>query len=148
MNIPPTIIVIFGASGDLTARKLAPAIFNLSQDGLLPSKCFLIGYGRKEINDGQFRNYLKKSLELHSRRKIHGDACNIIAENVQFHAGSYDNSENFNGLGDKIKIIEKKLGEPAQCLFYISTPPGVFKPILENLGISGLAKRHSHKEIW
>ncbi len=147
MKIPPTIIVIFGASGDLTARKLAPAIFNLSQDGLLPSKCFLIGYGRKEINDDQFREYLKKSLELHSRRKIQGDAWNIIAENVQFHAGSYDNSESFDKLGDKIKIIEAKLGEPAQCLFYISTPPGVFKPILENLGISGLAKRHRQKEI-
>ena len=45
---PPTIIVIFGASGDLTSRKLVPAIFNLSKDGLLPPRCFLIGYGRSD----------------------------------------------------------------------------------------------------
>ncbi len=48
---PPTIIVIFGASGDLTARKLVPAIFNLSKDNLLPNKCFLIGYGRSSMSD-------------------------------------------------------------------------------------------------
>ena len=53
---PPTIIIIFGASGDLTARKLAPAIFSLSKDNLLPKKCFLIGYGRSAISDESFKN--------------------------------------------------------------------------------------------
>ena len=60
---PPTILVIFGASGDLTARKLAPAIFNLSEDNLLPQNCFLIGVGRAELTDNQFRDYLKDSLK-------------------------------------------------------------------------------------
>ena len=60
---PPTVIVIFGASGDLTARKLAPAILNLSMDDLLPSHCFLIGFGRKEMSDLDFVDFLEKSLK-------------------------------------------------------------------------------------
>lgn len=144
---PPTIVVIFGASGDLTARKLAPAIFNLSMDSLLPSHCYLIGYGRKEISDIEFRNYIKESTEKHSRRKISEQTWKSLEENVSFQAGSYDNLEDFHSLSAQIDSIEKKLDQAIQCLFYISTPPTVFKPILENLGKSGLAKRHRNKQV-
>lgn len=146
-QIPPTIIVIFGASGDLTARKLAPAIFNLSKDELLPSECFLIGYGRKKISDSQFRDYLKMSLDAHSRRDIRPETWSRLVQNISFHAGEYDDLESFKNLSSKITEIEKTLSKEVQCLFYVSTPPGVFKPILENLGASGLAKRHRRKEI-
>jgi glucose-6-phosphate 1-dehydrogenase len=139
---PPTIIVIFGASGDLTARKLAPAIFNLSKDQLLPSSCHLIGYGRSEMSDDEFRAYLKDSLDSHSRRTIEDETWNALASNISFHAGPYDDPECFEKLELRISAIEKKIGSAAQCLFYVSTPPGVFMPILENLGASGLAKRH------
>jgi glucose-6-phosphate 1-dehydrogenase len=144
---PPTIVVIFGASGDLTARKLAPAIFNLSMDSLLPTHCYLIGYGRKEISDIEFRNYIKESTEKHSRRKISEQTWKSLEENVSFQAGSYDNLEDFHSLSAQIDSIEKKLDQAIQCLFYISTPPTVFKPILENLGKSGLAKRHRNKQV-
>ena len=77
---PPTIIIIFGASGDLTARKLAPAIFNLSKDNLLPKKCFLIGYGRSAISDESFKNEIKEALDAHSRRKIEASTWNSISE--------------------------------------------------------------------
>ena len=146
-STPPTIVVIFGASGDLTARKLAPAIFNLSMDSLLPSHCYLIGYGRKEISDIEFKNYIKESTEKHSRRKISEQTWKSLEENVSFQAGSYDNLEDFHSLSAQIDSIEKKLDQAIQCLFYISTPPTVFKPILENLGKSGLAKRHRNKQV-
>ena len=146
-STPPTIVVIFGASGDLTARKLAPAIFNLSMDSLLPSHCYLIGYGRKEISDIEFKNYIKESTEKHSRRKISEQTWKSLEENVSFQAGSYHNLEDFHSLSAQIDSIEKKLDQAIQCLFYISTPPTVFKPILENLGKSGLAKRHRNKQV-
>ena len=146
-STPPTIVVIFGASGDLTARKLAPAIFNLSMDSLLPSHCYLIGYGRKEISDIEFRNYIKESSEKYSRRKISEHTWKSLEENLSFQAGSYDNLEDFHSLSAQIDSIEKKLDQAIQCLFYISTPPTVFKPILENLGKSGLAKRHRNKQV-
>lgn len=146
-STPPTVVVIFGASGDLTARKLAPAIFNLSMDSLLPSHCYLIGYGRKEISDIEFRNYIKESSEKYSRRKISEHTWKSLEENLSFQAGSYDNLEDFHSLSAQIDSIEKKLDQAIQCLFYISTPPTVFKPILENLGKSGLAKRHRNKQV-
>ncbi len=141
-STPPTILVIFGASGDLTARKLAPAIFNLCKDGLLPETCHLIGYGRTEMSDDSFKDYLKESLKSHSRRQIGEETWGRLSANLSFHAGPYDDLESFRKLEEKISAIEKQLGQNAQCLFYVSTPPGVFMSILENLGTSGLAKRH------
>ncbi len=147
VSTPPTIVVIFGASGDLTARKLAPAIFNLSMDSLLPSHCYLIGYGRKEISDDEFREYIRSSIGKHSRRKITEKVWNSLKDNLSFHAGSYDNIEDFNSLNSRIEAMENALNQGVQCLFYISTPPSVFKAILENLGTSGLAKRHRNTQI-
>jgi glucose-6-phosphate 1-dehydrogenase len=146
-NPPPTIIVIFGASGDLTARKLAPAIFNLSQDRLLPENCFLIGVGRSPMEDKEFRSYLKESLEQYSRRIIDEENWNKLEPNIYFHGGAYDDLQSFKILENMILGLEKELQQSAQCLFYISTPPSVFEPVLENLGESGLAKRHHGTEF-
>ena len=89
-NPPPTILVIFGASGDLTARKLAPAIFNLSKDNLLPENCYLIGVGRTPMEDGSFRKYLNESLSNHSRRKIGHEEWQKLESKIFFHSGAYD----------------------------------------------------------
>ena len=67
---PPTVVVIFGASGDLTARKLVPAIYNLALDNLLPSDFFLIGFGRKPIPNDEFRQLAEDSLNEFSRREV------------------------------------------------------------------------------
>ena len=116
-------------------------------DSLLPSHCYLIGYGRKEISDDEFREYIRSSIGKHSRRKITEKVWNSLKDNLSFHAGSYDNIEDFNSLNSRIDAMEKALNQGVQCLFYISTPPSVFKAILENLGTSGLAKRHRNTQI-
>ena len=139
-TVPPTVMVIFGASGDLTSRKLVPALFNLSVDGLLPDKFFLIGYGRNEMSDDQFKALLKDSLIAHSRRQIDDAKWSKISPNISFHSGAYDNLESFEKLKQRIDEIQVSAGEPLQCIFYLSTPPSGFLPILENLGSSGLAR--------
>ena len=141
-TIPPTVMVIFGASGDLTSRKLVPALFNLSIDRLLPDHFFLIGYGRRPVEDEQFRKTLHASLNSHSRRPVAEEVWSKLAPRVSFHHGAYDDEESFNSLKTKIEEIEKSVGEPVQCIFYLSTPPSGFLPILENLGNSGLARLH------
>ncbi len=141
-SIPPTVMVIFGASGDLTSRKLMPALFNLSVDKLLPERFFLIGYGRKSASNEQFREILKKSLSAHSRRPIEENAWNSLAPGISFHNGAYDDPTSFEALKSKIEGIEESVGEPVQTIFYLSTPPSGFLPILENLGNSGLARLH------
>lgn len=138
----PTVIVIFGASGDLTARKLIPAIYNLGYDNLLPSDFHLVGYGRKEIPDTEFREVATAAVKEFSRRELNHDVWNNVAERTSYIAGGYDDPEAFKRLAKHIDGLEKKLGRELQTLFYISTPPSVFASIILQLGSSGLAARH------
>ena len=140
--IPPTVIVIFGASGDLTSRKLVPALFNLSVDELLPEQFFLIGYGRKAVSNEEFCETLKKSLSAHSRRPVEEEVWKNLVPNIYFHTGAYDDPSSFESLKSEIEEMEESVGEPLQCIFYLSTPPSGFLPVLENLGNSGLARKH------
>ena len=139
---PPTVVVIFGASGDLTARKLIPAIFNLACDNLLPADFFLIGYGRKAIPDEEFRQLATGAITEFSRRELKPDVWGRVAANTSYVAGGYDEKAAFDRLSAHIAGIEKTIGRDVQVLFYISTPPSVFAPILLNLGASGLAGKH------
>jgi len=139
---PPTVVVIFGASGDLCARKLVPAIFNLAVDNLLSADFYLIGFGRKPISDDDFRAETAKDITQFSRRPLAEDVWSRVQKNTFYLAGAYDDAKAFQTLAAKIDELEKQIGRELQSVFYISTPPTVFKPILENLGSSGLAKRH------
>ena len=139
---PPTVVVIFGASGDLTARKLIPAVYNLGVDGLLPADFFLVGYGRKPIPDDEFRGLAAEAIKEFSRRELAHDVWDRIAAHTSYVAGGYDEKAAFDRLAAHIAGLEKKLGRPVQTLFYISTPPSVFAPIIQNLGASGLAAKY------
>ena len=136
---PATIMVIFGASGDLTARKLIPGIYNLALDSLLPSEFHLIGYGRKPIADEEFSQMARESIGTFSRRPMDDKVWSDLEKGFQYHAGGYDEAEAYTGLAKKIRKIQESSGREMQLVFYISTPPGVFEPIIENLGASGLS---------
>jgi glucose-6-phosphate 1-dehydrogenase len=142
---PPTVVVIFGASGDLTARKLIPAIYNLSYDNLLPADFHLVGYGRKPIPDEEFRSVASAAIKDFSRRELDAAVWGRVAANTTYVSGGYDEKAGFDRLAEHIKGIEKGIGSEVQSLFYISTPPSVFFPIIENLGASGLGGRYLGK---
>lgn len=139
---PPTAVVIFGASGDLTARKLIPAVYNLAADNLLPADFHLVGYGRKEIPHEEFRGLAAEAIKEFSRRELQDDVWGRVAEHTTYVAGGYDDAAAFERLAQHLAEIEKKVGRDVQLLFYISTPPSVFAPILLNLGKCGLARKH------
>ncbi|MBS0662714.1 MAG: glucose-6-phosphate dehydrogenase [Verrucomicrobia bacterium] len=144
---PPTVVVIFGASGDLTARKLIPAVYNLGVDGLLPADFFLVGFGRKPIPDDEFRTMARDAIQEFSRRELHPESWARISAGTSYVAGGYDDKAAFDRLAQHIAKIEGKINREVQTLFYISTPPSVFAPIIENLGACGLAGRylrHAH----
>jgi glucose-6-phosphate 1-dehydrogenase len=139
---PPTVVVIFGASGDLTSRKLIPAVYNLGYDNLLPADFHLIGYGRKPIPEDEFRRMAADAIKEFSRRELEDDVWARVAAHTTYLAGGYDEKAAFKRLAAHIDSIEKALGREVQSLFYISTPPSVFAPIIVELGASGLAARH------
>ena len=142
---PPTVVVIFGASGDLTARKLIPAVYNLSYDNLLPPDFFLVGYGRTAIPDTEFQQLASDAIKEFSRRELNAEIWSRVARHTSYVAGGYEDRAAFDRLAAHISGIEKKLGRELQTLFYVSTPPSVFAPILRMLGASGLASRHLGK---
>ncbi len=139
---PPTAVVIFGASGDLTARKLIPAIYNLAYDGLLPADFYLIGYGRKPIPDAEFQKLAGDAIREFSRRELKEDVWARLAARTIYVSGGYDEKPAFDRLAARISGLEKEIGQQLQALFYISTPPTVFAPIIQNLGASGLASKY------
>jgi len=139
---PPTVVVIFGASGDLTARKLIPAIYNLGHDNLLPADFFLVGFGRQPISDDNFRQLAAKAIKEFSRREVKAEVWDRLAAQTSYVAGGYDEPPAFVRLAAHLAAIEQTLGREVQPLFYISTPPAVFAPILRNLGASGLAAKY------
>jgi glucose-6-phosphate 1-dehydrogenase len=139
---PPTVVVIFGASGDLTARKLIPAIYNLAHDGLLPADFFLIGFGRKPIPDAEFQAIAAGAIKEFSRREMDPAVWARLAARTFYVSGGYDEKAAFDRLNQRITGLEKEASQQFQTLFYISTPPSVFAPIIQNLGASGLARRN------
>src|SRR5690606_5394619 len=107
---PPTVVVIFGASGDLTARKLIPAVYNLSHDNLLPADFYLDGNGRKPVPDDEFRTLAADAMREVSRRERKADVWDRVATHTTYLAGGYDDRDAFVRLAAHIDGIERKLG--------------------------------------
>jgi glucose-6-phosphate 1-dehydrogenase len=110
-------------------------------DNLLPAEFALIGFGRKPLPDEEFRDMSAKEISQYSRRTFRPEIWQRIGENTYYQAGAYDDPAAYQALKERIDAVEKKLGRSLQVVFYISTPPTVFQPILENLGKCGLAAR-------
>ncbi|MGF1531354.1 MAG: glucose-6-phosphate dehydrogenase [Puniceicoccaceae bacterium] len=144
---PPTVVVIFGASGDLTSRKLVPAFYNLALDNLLPTDFNFIGFSRRPIPNPDFRQTCRQDIEQFSRRPLLPEVWERLEGQVEYLSGGYDDSKAFQALGQRIEAIEKAGGHQVQLVAYISTPPSVFAPILINLGESGLANRYPHSNL-
>lgn len=144
---PPTFLVIFGASGDLTARKLAPALYNLDIDHLLPAAFALVGYSRSATTEADFRQGIHDAIQQFSRRPLNENCWKSLQDRIFYHRGDYDGQVAFHSLAERLKQMESALGRDVQFLFYMATPPTVFKSVLENLGQSGLASHHRDTEL-
>ncbi len=138
----PTVVVIFGASGDLTQRKLLPAFFSLYRDGLLPENFAILGVARSDYDDDGFRSKMAEGLKQHSRRKFRSDATwQDYACMLHYHRGSYDDIETYHALAARLQRIDAGHGTGGNYLFYLSTPPNLYPLIAANLGEVGLAKQ-------
>jgi glucose-6-phosphate 1-dehydrogenase len=137
----PATIVIFGASGDLTKRKLIPALYNLAVERHL-SRFAIVGTSRSEIPDEEFRASMREGVEKFSRqRPIDRDLWASIEPAIYYQSGGFDDPQAFLRLRARLEELEKRHGLPGNRLFYLSTPPSVFAPIIKNLGAAGLVPK-------
>jgi glucose-6-phosphate 1-dehydrogenase len=132
-------LVLLGASGDLAHRKLVPALFNLSLDGLLPPRFSLVGYSRAPLSDDAFREDMRGSVAEHSRRKpIDEAAWDSFAKGMSYCIGDFDDLQGFVRLKASLDAQQKQNPTGGNRIFYMATPPSVFPKILANLSAAGL----------
>jgi glucose-6-phosphate 1-dehydrogenase len=132
-----TSIVIFGASGDLSQRKLIPGLFSLFRKGRLPEKFNILGFSSSQMSDQDFRDKLQQGVEKFSERRLSNQAWQDFAGHLYYQPGMFTSLEDFKLLAARLTTIE---AGPASRLFYLATPPQFFPVIVNALGETGMTE--------
>ncbi|MFV0470045.1 MAG: glucose-6-phosphate dehydrogenase [Dysgonomonas sp.] len=133
------ILVIFGASGDLTYRKLVPALFDLYKQNSLPENFAILGVARSAFTDDTFREKMKDGIrEFSSGRDISDDELNVFEQYLHYLSIETDNSAEYIKLKEKLHQIDIEKGTEENYLFYLSTPPNLYPLIPHFLAQQGL----------
>ncbi len=136
----PCAVVIFGASGDLTHRKLVPALYNLQHERLLPPGFSVIGFARRDWTDDYFRESLKQDVEQFSRSGLQESLWDSFAEGLFYVQGAFDEPGAYEALARKLSDLDEQRGTAGNRLFYLATPPEAYPTIIQQLGAAGLAR--------
>jgi glucose-6-phosphate 1-dehydrogenase len=136
----PCSVVIFGATGDLTHRKLIPALYNLAADGDLPPGLSVVGFARRDKTDEVFRTELEEAARKFSRQNINDDLWKVFAGSIHYHRSEFGDIEGYRRLRERLDQLDKDRGTRGNRLYYLSAGPDQFEKILTNLKESGLAE--------
>src|SRR5574341_96085 len=139
-NNLPTSIVIFGASGDLTRRKLVPSLFNLYRKGRMPKQFRIVGYGGTAFSDDQFRAHLEEGVKRFASFEYTDEEWNSFASNLVYQQGRYTDLADFKKLGNFLKNWGNGSGNR---IYYMATPPEVFPSIIDLLGLTEQLVEHN-----
>ena len=142
MNNHPLSIVIFGASGDLTKRKLVPALYNLYQKDRLP-EIKIIGTSRSEYSHNQFRQHLLEGIHNFSPETFDQKSWEEFSSNIQYQQGDLTSVEDYQKLSDTLNELE---GQETNRLYYLAISPEFYHQTIQNMGIAGLAKQQTEKD--
>jgi glucose-6-phosphate 1-dehydrogenase len=147
--IDPCILVIFGATGDLTARKLFPAIYNLAREGQLPSQFAVVGFARRDKSHEQFRQEMKEAINQFSRVKpVDPNVWKNFEEQIFYHRSEFHDEEGYASLDQFLKQLDGRFGTKGNRVFYFSTQPRFFTTISGQLHKAGLIYDHQQEDKW
>jgi glucose-6-phosphate 1-dehydrogenase len=144
----PCSFVIFGASGDLTARLLMPALYRLALHKRLPDAFAVVGLAHSERSNEDFRKTLRQALEQFSGEKLDDAVASWLLERVSYVRGEFEDPAAYDRLDQALKKIEAERKIPGNRLYYLATPPTAFVPVVQRLGEKGLAKEKDEKDGW
>jgi glucose-6-phosphate 1-dehydrogenase len=145
---PPCAMVIFGATGDLTRRKLVPALYNLARAGHLPEELGVVGFARSAGEDAAFREELRSGVKEFSRTGYDANAWEPFAAGISSLRGDYEAPEGYRRLSDRLQALDRERGAAGNRLFYLATPPNVTASIATQLGAAGLVRPPSPQGPW
>ncbi len=143
---PPCILVIFGAAGDLTKRKLVPALYNLRKENLLPESFAIIGVARAEMNDEEFRRRLRDDMNEFATEKVEAEVWDWIAQRLFYLWGDFNDEQTFANLKDALEKVDRERDTRGNYCFYLATAPQYFASVVQKLGAAGLTKEG--KDHW
>jgi len=138
--LPPFVMVIFGASGDLTSRKLVPALFGLQHEGILPNDYAIIGFARRPKKEDEFRKEMKDGVEKFSRlRPVKSAEWDKFTPHLTYHQGNFDEPVAYASLKKTLDQLAKTRGL-TQHIFYLATAPDYFSTVVKHLAEAGLVR--------
>ena len=140
-QVPECVVVIFGANGDLTKRKLLPALYRLAYDRRLSAGFAVVGISRTAMSDDQFRQKMQEAVQQFSEdTQFDEDVWKAFASGLHYVAGDIADSDLYQRLAGKLKEIEDSRHTGGNVMFYLSTQPSQYAPIAQGLGHAGLGK--------
>ena len=137
----PCTVIIFGASGDLTKRKLVPALYRLTQEGLLPAEFAILGFARSKMSHDDFRAKMKDAIATYSEAKsVDETVWESFAKGIFYLAGDINNPESYKEMSALLDQIDSQRGTAGNRVFYLSTSPTFYSEAVAQLGAAGLAR--------
>ncbi|MBM3859621.1 MAG: glucose-6-phosphate dehydrogenase [Verrucomicrobia bacterium] len=144
----PCALVIFGATGDLTKRKLVPALYNLAHEGQLPAGFAVVGFARREKSDDEFRAEMRAATGQFSRfSPLNPGVWDNFARGLFYHRADFTAPEGYAALRQRLEQLDRDRGTAGRRLFYLACAPSEFAAVIEQLGAAGLAHRHGPQRI-
>ncbi|MGH7416274.1 MAG: glucose-6-phosphate dehydrogenase, partial [Candidatus Rokuibacteriota bacterium] len=145
----PCTLVIFGASGDLTKRKLIPALWSMFQGRVLPEPFAVVGVARSEMTNEQFRGRMREAISDFARvQPPSARVWDRFAQALFYYAGDPAAPAMYPGLTAYLKQVEQERGTGANRLFYVATPPSVYPHLVTRLGEAGLSRPTENSNGW
>ncbi|HZS94953.1 MAG TPA: glucose-6-phosphate dehydrogenase [Chloroflexota bacterium] len=144
----PSVMVIMGATGDLTHRKLMPALYNLAVEHLLPHSFAIVGFSRTEKAHEDFRQDMREAVEQYARYPLQSEVWDSFADGLFFQPADFADLDDYRKLAKLLKQIDEERGTQGNRIFYFATPPTVFPLIAAMLGKAGLVTPNEKKAPW
>ncbi|MQY12381.1 Glucose-6-phosphate 1-dehydrogenase 2 [Streptomyces sp. RB5] len=140
----PSGLVIFGVTGDLSRKKLMPAVYDLANRGLLPPGFSLVGFARREWADEDFAQVVHDAVKEHARTPFREEVWQQLSEGFRFVQGDFDDDVAFDRLRQTIEALDKERGTGGNFAFYLSVPPKFFPNVVQQLQEHGLSDSSGH----
>ena len=144
----PTIFVIFGATGDLMAKKIAPALFHLFVSGKLPQKIQIIGFARRALTREEFQDHITTVLKKQKNFDDNKEKLEKFLSHIDYQSGDFESLDSYKQLAGILGRSDTHWNVCSNKLFYLAVPPEYYRTIFEHLSASGLTEPCSPEEGW
>ncbi|MGF3055149.1 glucose-6-phosphate dehydrogenase [Microbacterium sp. YY-01] len=144
----PSALVIFGVTGDLSRKKLMPAVYDLANRGLLPPGFALVGFARRDWEDQEFAQVVYEAVKQHARTPFREETWKQLLQGIRFVSGEFGDADAFRRLRDTVEKLDVERGTMGNHAFYLSIPPKDFPTVARQLRESGLVADENSDDCW